>query len=112
MEVDIDELGRANAELARELATKAQGSPCVLLVRGDSYAEVIRKEGDDLAVAFWSRFTHISSADAEAQGYKATPAGRIIKANGTVMYWATTPAGTDWYVAGKRYPAVEKRRLR
>jgi hypothetical protein len=110
VELDYDELQRANEELKRELAVKANGIPCVILVRPGAYAEVLRKDGDLLVLAFWNRLTRIGVTEAEQEGYKAVPAHRIIKGDGTLMYYTKGEDGTDWYISGKHMPAIRRKR--
>ena len=82
--------------------------PVVVLINGDQCYELVKKDGDDLTVMSWNRYCHRTVE--EMAGFKATPAVRVVKGNGTWMYGVTHDEGTDWYVAGKRFPAVRKKR--
>lgn len=111
--LSVEELERMNEEVRRYAESQAQGARVVLLVGGGRYAEVVRKEGDAITLAFHNRLTTLTVAQAAGAGLaRPVPATRITKANGTLMYFAENADGTDWYVAGEIRPAVKARKTR
>jgi hypothetical protein len=108
--IDLDELMRANDELAAELAAKAQGAQVVLLVCGNYYAEVVRKEGDQITLQFPNRYVTWTVAEVEERGFKAVRGLRTVKANGSLMYAVPGADGTDWYIAGHKHAAVRSKK--
>lgn len=96
-----------SAPMAGTNTPGGQASKVVLLAKGDAYFEVLSNSGGFVEVMgpTGGRAT-IPLADAEAGGYTAKVAHKLVKIDGSWMYMTAGQHGTDIYGGGKYSPAV------
>lgn len=85
----------------------AQGSKVVLLVSGDTYFEILAKDGPTVSVMGpTGGQAQIALADLEARGFTVRHAHKLVKTNGSWLYMAHGQHGTDLYQMGRLSPAA------
>jgi len=85
----------------------AQSSKVVLLVKGDAYFEVLASNGGHVEVMGpTGGLASIPLADAEAAGYVAVSAHKLIKTDGSWLYMTAGQYGTDIYQQGRYSPST------
>jgi hypothetical protein len=90
----------------------AQGAKVVLLVRGDTYFEVVSKDGAAVRVMGPAGTeVDLPTASLEAAGLVAVHAHKLVKTDGSWMYMASGQHGTDLYQRGKFFPAAPAGRM-
>ena len=83
-----------------------QASKVVLLTKDDAYFEVLaNRDGFVEVMGPTGGLATIPLADAEAAGYVAKVAHKLVKLDGTWMYMTSGQHGTDIYGGGKYSPA-------
>lgn len=84
-----------------------QGSKVVLLVNGDTYFEILSKDGAAVSVMGPAGGqAQIALADLEARGFTVRHAHKLVKTDGSWMYMARGQHGTDLYQGGQFSPAT------
>lgn len=84
-----------------------QGSKVVLLVKGDTYFEVLSKDGAVVRIMGPAGAQVDFPADSlEAAGLVAVHAHKLVKTDGSWMYMARGQHGTDLYQQGRFSPAT------
>ncbi|MHB1097963.1 MAG: hypothetical protein ACYCZR_00280 [Burkholderiales bacterium] len=84
-----------------------QGSKVVLLVKGDTYFEVLSKNGAIVRIMGPAGAQVDFPADSlEAAGLVAVHAHKLVKTDGSWLYMAHGRHGTDLYQNGRHSPAV------
>jgi hypothetical protein len=105
-EEDIAKLQAESEQLGREIAERENGVPCVLLVSGNQYGEVMSKGEIDVTIWFHNRWSQSLIRDVEERGFKPVRALRLTKQDGSRTYLVPLPDGrTDVYSGGKYIPA-------
>lgn len=83
-----------------------QGEGCLLLVSGQEFAEIIASTPDKVLTLLKPDGVEKRGMLSEFAGWAPVPAKKIIKGDGTWMYWAPGAAtkhnvtGSQWYTRG------------
>lgn len=105
-EEEIRKLEEESLQLGREIAERENGVRCVLLVNGNSYAEVMSKGEIDVTLWYHNRWVQTLITEVEKAGYRPVAGLRLTKQDGSRTYMVPLPDGrTDVYSGGKYHPA-------